>query len=240
MVIFSGSAHALCGLLSCDSAPILLRFCPDSATFCRNARTCILCRIFCRHYPHMPRSVWVIFVYAGVDASISRPLWWEAGGGIVEIFGCSSHKSGRASPRNVDLWVWATRLCETDLCGCEQRVSKHQWRNLQLPTEVVFSIFSLHIRVAVIQTAQVLTCAHTTHAEEPVPSRTQVRAACTWRPLDDCSPGGGLWHVRKIGTATQCHGYAAIQQAAYPWVAKKGLHCRDTNFCVAVPIFFQE
>ena len=35
---------------------VLLRFCFNSATFCRNARTCILCRIFCRHYPHMPSA----------------------------------------------------------------------------------------------------------------------------------------------------------------------------------------
>ena len=53
---------------------VLLRFCSDSVTFCRNARTCILCRIFCRHYPHMPnyellrgtlyaRKDWVVQCY---------------------------------------------------------------------------------------------------------------------------------------------------------------------------------
>ena len=35
---------------------VLLRFCFNSATFCRNVRMCILCRVFCRQYPHMPSA----------------------------------------------------------------------------------------------------------------------------------------------------------------------------------------
>ena len=118
---------------------------------CACVRVCV-CALY-RDFKMQPTQVGKTSVWGGGGECPSAPTTQVASSSNVRV---------RAATRD-----------KADLCGYQQGVLKH---SIAIYNSLVLSTFSLHFRIAVIYTAQALSCVNP--IQKQIPTQVRVRATC--------------------------------------------------------------